>query len=76
MKSNIVLNTSATKEAGVIITHSAADTENTLADDHPVIKLGENETKSQATLTNRLGKIAINLPRAIQMYVSIEKCYN
>lgn len=57
-----------TKEAGVIITHCTVDTKNTLARDHPVIKRGGNETKSQPTLTNRLGKIAINLLCTVQLY--------
>lgn len=35
---------------------------NTLVRDHPVIKHGGNETKSEAILTNRAGKIVINLP--------------
>lgn len=44
-----------------VIKRTTVDTENTLARDHPVIKRGGNETKSRPTLTNRLGKIAINL---------------
>lgn len=59
---------------------TTVDTENTLAEDHPVIKRGGNETKSQPTLTNRVGKIAINLSLPIQSYnhggFYRQECYN